>query len=115
MIFVSALRAKRKSVTTLAAIAMTAAEAAATFAAAAAAEATAAATEAAAGALFFRTGFIDRQLTAAQFRAVEFFSSRLGFVVAAHGDEGETARAARHLVHSNINVGYGSELPEVRT
>jgi hypothetical protein len=108
------------SVTALAAVAATAAAAAAaeatTAAAAAAAEAATAATaaEATAGAVFLRAGLIDRQLTASELDAVDLLSRYLGLFGRTHGDEGEAARAARHFVHSDVNVGNGSELAEVR-
>src|SRR5271168_1762621 len=106
-------------VTTLAvATAATAAEAATAFAAAAAettAAATAAAAEAAAGALFLRTSLIDRQLTAAEIDAIALFSRDLGLFGRAHGHEGETARAARHAIHGDVNVGHGTILAKMRT
>jgi hypothetical protein len=84
--------------------------------AAAAAEAatTAAAAEAATRALFLRTGFIDGQLTAAEIGAVHLFRGGLGLIGRAHGDERETAGAAGHLVHGDVNVGHGAELAESR-
>ena len=90
------------------------ATAAATAAAEATAAATAAAAEAAARALFLRTSLIDRELTAAEFRPVDLLSRDLGLIIGSHGHECEAARAARHLVHGNIYVGNGAELPEVR-
>jgi pyruvate/2-oxoglutarate dehydrogenase complex dihydrolipoamide acyltransferase (E2) component len=109
------------SVTALAAVAATAAATAAaaeatTAAAAAAAEAATAATaaESTAGAVFLRAGLIDRQLTASELDAVDLLSRYLGLFGRTHGDEGEAARAARHFVHSDVNVGNGSELAEVR-
>jgi hypothetical protein len=110
------------SVTALAAVAATtatataAAEATAATAAAAAAEAatTAAAAEAATRAVLFRTGLIDRQLTAAELDAIDLLSRDLGLFGRTHGDEGKTARAACHFVHSDVNVGNGTELAEVR-
>jgi hypothetical protein len=114
------------SVTTLAAVAATTAAA---TAAAAAAEATAAATAAAAAAeaataaaaaeaatraVFLRTGLIDSQLTTAEFDAVNFLSRDLGLFSRTHGHEGEAARATRHFVHSDVNVGNGTELAEMR-
>lgn len=103
-------------VTTIAAIAIATAAATAetTAATAAAAETTAAtaATEAATRAIFLRAGLIDRQLTAAEIDAVHLFRRLLGLIGRAHGDERETARAAGHLVHSDVNVGHGAELTE---
>jgi pyruvate/2-oxoglutarate dehydrogenase complex dihydrolipoamide acyltransferase (E2) component len=107
-------------VTTLAAVAATAAAAAAEAATAAAAAAEAATTaaaaaaEAAAWAIFLRTGLIDRQLTAAELDAIDLFSCDLGLFGRSHGHKRETARATGHFVHSDVNVGNGTELAEVR-
>jgi hypothetical protein len=109
-----------RSVTALAAIAVTAAattaaaaKAATTTAAAAEAATTATAAEAAAWTLFLRTGLIDRELTAAELGAIDFFSRSFGLLLGSHGHEGEAAGAARHLVHGDIYVGHSAELPEV--
>jgi hypothetical protein len=53
-------------------------------------------------------------LTAAEFDAVDFLSRNLGLFGRSHGNEGEAAGAARHFVHSDVNVGNGTELAEVR-
>jgi hypothetical protein len=90
-------------------------EAATALAAAAAEAATAAATaEAAAGAVLLRACLVDRQLTAAELDAIDLLSRDLGLFGRTHGDEGKTARAACHFVHSDVNVGNGTELAEVR-
>jgi hypothetical protein len=104
-------------ITTLAVAATAAAEAATAFAAAAetTTAATAAAAEAAAWALFLRAGLIDRQLTAAEVDTIAFFSRDLGLFGRAHGHEGETARAARHSIHGDVNVGHGTILAKMRT
>ena len=98
---------------TIAIATATAAEATATTAAAAAeAATTAAAAEAATWALFLRTGFIDGELATTEVGAIELFSCGLGLIGRAHGDERETAGAAGHLVHGDVNVGHGTELAE---
>jgi hypothetical protein len=94
------------------ATAATAAAEATTAAAAAEATTAAATAEAATRAIFLRTRFIDRQLTAAEIDAVHLFCSLLGFICRAHGDERETAGAAGHLVHGDVNIGHGTELPK---
>ena len=102
-------------VTALAAIAATATttETATAFAAAAtAAESTTATAEAATWALFLRTCFIDGQLAATEIGAIQFLCCRLRLIGGAHGDERETAGAAGHLVHGDINVSDGTELAE---
>jgi hypothetical protein len=100
----------------LAAIAATTAAAteAATATTAAAAEAatTATAAEATTWALFLRTGFIDGQLTAAEIDAVHLLCRDLGLIGRAHGDKRETAGAAGHLVHGDVNIGNSAELTE---
>ena len=111
-------------VTTLAAVAATAAAAtaaaeatAAATAAAAAAEATtaaAAAAEAAAGAIFLGTCLVDRQLTATELGAIDLLGRCLGLIGRTHGDEREATGATGHFVHSDVNVGNGTELAEVR-
>src|SRR5271165_1298718 len=103
------LRVAPRSVAALAAVAATAAAAAE-----AATAATAAAAEAAAWAIFLGTGLVDGQLAPAELDAVDLLGCDLGLFSRSHGDEGEAARAARHLVHGDVNVGYGSELAEVR-
>src|SRR5271165_1184047 len=112
------LRVAPRSVAALAAVAATAAAAAeaatAATAAAAAEPAAAAAAEAAAWAIFLGTGLVDGQLAPAELDAVDLLGCDLGLFSRSHGDEGEAARAARHLVHGDVNVGYGSELAEVR-
>jgi nucleoid-associated protein YgaU len=114
-------RCARDSVTALAAVAATAAATAAaaaeaTTAAAAAAEAAtaAAAAKAATRAVFLRTGFIDRQLTASELDAIDLLSRNLGLFSRTHGYEGKTAWAACHFVHGDVNVGNGTELAEMR-
>jgi hypothetical protein len=111
-------RFERDLVTALAAVATTAAATAAaeaaTAAAAEAATAATAAAEAAAWAIFLRTGLVDRQLTAAEFDSIDLLSRYLGLFGRTHGDKGEAAGAARHFVHSDVNVGNGTELAEVR-
>jgi len=107
-------------VTALAAVATTAAataaaEAATAAAAAAEAATAAAAAKAAAWTVFLRTGLIDRQLTAAEFDSIDLLCCNLGLFGRSHGDECETARAARHFVHSDVNVCNGTELAEMRT
>jgi hypothetical protein len=107
-------------VTALAAVAATAAATAAeaTTAAAAAEAATAAtaaaAAEAAAWAIFLRAGLIDRELATAELNAVDLLGRDLGLFSRTHGHEREAAWAAGHFVHSDVNVGNGSELAEVR-
>lgn len=103
-------------VTALAAIAATATttETATAFAAAAAAESTTATAEAATWAFFLRTCFIDGQLAATEIGAIQFLCCGLRLIGGAHGDERETARAAGHLVHGDINVSDGTELAERR-
>ena len=93
-----------------------AAAAEATTAAAAAAEAAtaAAAAKAATRAVFLRTGFIDRQLTASELDAIDLLSRNLGLFSRTHGYEGKTAWAACHFVHGDVNVGNGTELAEMR-
>jgi hypothetical protein len=115
------LRCAPGSVTTLAAVAATAAAAtaaaeatAATAAAAAEATTAAAAAEAAAWAIFLGAGLVDRQLTTPELDAVDLLGRNLGLFSCPHGDEGEAAWAARHLVHSDVNVRNSPELAEVR-
>jgi hypothetical protein len=67
------------------------------------------------GALFLRTGLVDRQLTASNIDAIGFLSRVLGFFRRPHGHERETTRATGHAVKGDINVGNGPELLEVST
>lgn len=91
------------------AAAATAAEAAATLAAAEAA-ATTATTE---GTLFLRTGFVDLEGATAELDPVGLLDGDLGLIGRAHGDEREAARAARELVHGDVEIGHGAELLEM--
>jgi hypothetical protein len=82
-----------------------------------AAEATAtaaAAAEAATWTLFLWTGFIDRESAATEIGAVHLLSGELGLIGRAHGNESETAWAAGHLVHGDVEVGHGAKLAEGR-
>src|ERR1017187_1769443 len=109
-----------RSVPALTAIAMAAAATATTAAesttAAAATKAAtaAAAAESAACALFLGTSLIDGELAAAEFGAVDLFSRCFGLFFGPHGHEGKAARASRHLVHGDVDVGDCAELAEVR-
>src|SRR5262249_10164629 len=95
--------------------------AAATSASAAAtavgAASTATAAAAAARALFARTRFIDGQGTALQVFAVEDFDRLLGFGVARHGDEGETAGfSGEPVLHQDDfgdRAGFGERILQV--
>ncbi len=91
---------------------------AATEATALTAEATAtlATTEATtSGAIFLRTGFIDRDLATTEVNAIGLLSRHFGLFGRAHRDEGETARAARHTIKGDVYVGHGTELFKMST
>ena len=70
------------------------------------------AAETATWALFLWTGFIDGELTTTEIGAIQFFCCGLRLIGGAHGDERETAGAAGHLVHGDVNIGHGTELPK---
>ena len=108
---VTALAAIAAAATTVATTAAAAAEAAT---AAAATEATTAAAETTGRTIFLRAGLIDRQLTAAEIDAIHLLRGDLSLFRGAHGDERETAGAAGHLVHGDINIGHGAELTKGR-
>src|SRR5688572_19849404 len=107
-----AAAAAAATVATVAATAATAATITAAATAAATVAATAAAAEAAGRTLFRGTSLIARALTAAAIAAVHFLRRDFGFLGGAHGDEGEAARAARHLVEGDVNVGDSAESAE---
>jgi hypothetical protein len=92
----------------------TAAAAETTAFAAEAAATAAAAAEAATWTLFLGTGFIDSESAATEVGAVHLLSGNLGLIGRAHGDESETAWAAGHFVHGDIEVGHGAKLAEGR-
>lgn len=50
---------------------------------------------------FARAGFVDDDCSPVHFLAIEHFDSFRGFLVRAHLDEAETARAPSHLVHDD--------------
>jgi hypothetical protein len=111
-------------VATLAAIAIATAITATTTAkattatTAAAAEATTAAaatTAEAARAFFLGASFVNRQLTAIEFGAINFLGCALRFFCCAHGYECETTGTTGHAVHSDIDVGDAAILAEMRT
>jgi type IV secretory pathway TrbL component len=108
-------------VTTAAVATVAAAEAATTAAAAAEATTAAAAAEAATAAaaaegatsaLFLGTSLVDSESAAAEVGAVQLLSGLFGLLSGAHGDERETAGAAGHLVHGDIDIGHRAELAE---
>ena len=55
------------------------------------------------GALFARTGDIDRQGAAIHLVAVKFFDALLGLVAVPHRDERETTGPSRELVEDDLN------------
>jgi hypothetical protein len=103
----------RGSGLTASAVSAAATTTAATAIAAAAAEVTASAAATTRTAGFHRTGFVDREVTSVEGLAIEGADGRLAFSGAAHGNEGETARALGFTVHDHVDIGDGTVLAEV--
>jgi hypothetical protein len=61
-----------------------------------------------AGTFFPRTGDIYRQGATIEIFAVQSFDRLLRFLGTAHGDEGETAGAARHAIHHDVGLHHGA-------
>src|SRR5208283_817383 len=61
--------------------------------------ATAAAAEGATTTLFFRTGFVDREVTAADILSIDACDGRLGFRIRTHRHKGESAGSAAEFIH----------------
>jgi hypothetical protein len=114
------LRPKQELVTAIAATGTAAAatEAATAFAAAAATEATATAaaatTEGTAGAFLLGTSFVNGESATTEVDAIELLSGHLGLFGRAESNERETAGAAGHFVHGDVNVSDVTELNESR-
>lgn len=89
------------------AAATTTAEAAPAFAAA---TTTATETSGTRSAFFTGTGDVDRERTAIEFMAVEFFHGFLGFVAAAHRNEGKTAGTTGEFVEDDFDDTDGANL-----
>lgn len=101
------------AVTAAATTPTTATEAAAAAATTAEAAATTAATEAtttARGTLFARTRDVHGQGTILELVTVELLHGLLGFIGAAHRDEGKAARATGELVEDDLNDADGANL-----
>src|SRR5436309_11506839 len=84
----------------------------ASAATAVAASAAATTTTAAAATVFTWAGFIDGQLPATDFLAVEAIDRGLGFLRAGHFDKAETLAASRVAVHDDLDRLHLAELLE---
>jgi hypothetical protein len=106
---------KRDDLVTAIAAATTAAEGATAAAAAegpAATTTTAAAAEGAPATLFFRTGFVDREVTTADILSIDASDGRLGFRIRTHRHKGESAGTTAEFIHRDEHFGYGTMLRE---
>jgi hypothetical protein len=64
---------------------------------------------------FLRLRFVHGELTTIEIDAVHLFDGQLALRFARERDERETARAARHAIVRDVNVGDGAELTECVT
>ena len=61
---------------------------------------------------FLRLGLVDGELAAVEIDAVHLFRRELAFGIIAERHESEAARAARHAIVGDVDIGEGAELTE---